>query len=112
MLIAAKPKLRPGPPRTFKPLEHSVIAPTSKSCTSTLELLKSLNEADELEKAVDILKSTLLPVLPRLEVPDGKKYLTCTFTVTRNEYWLTEFIVRNLLAGVDHMWIADDNRVR
>jgi hypothetical protein len=111
VLIAAKPKLRPGPPRTFKPLEHSVIAPTSKSCTSTLELLKSLNEADELEKAVDILKSTLLPVLPRLEVPDGKKYLTCTFTVTRNEYWLTEFIVRNLLAGVDHMWIADDNRV-
>jgi len=70
------------------------------------------SEQEEFDLAVSIIQQRLLPLVPKPPTPPGKRYHTCTFTVTRNEHHLTEFLVRNLLAGVQHMWLLDDNRVR
>jgi hypothetical protein len=92
--------------------QYSEVGKPQKACSDRKKRVNAIDEAAELKEAIAILERELLPLLPKFEPPVGKRYHTCVFTVTRNEFYLTEFIVRNLLAGVDHIWIADDNRVR
>lgn len=41
----------------------------------------------------------------------GTKYRAMVCTITRADPHLREFVVRNLLAGFDHIVIYDNNRV-
>lgn len=99
------------PPLTCAPCATS-SAPAPKIAAVTEGEPLHLSEDQERDAAIEILQEQLLPRLPKLEPPPNKKYHTCSFTVTRNEHHLTEFLVRNLLAGIQHMWLLDDNRVR
>lgn len=84
--------------------------------TSTAPPISTPDKPLELEVrwqiATQIIKTEILPFLPSERVPNGKKYRTCMLSVTRNEHHMTEFLLRNLLAGVEHFWLFDDNRVR
>lgn len=62
-----------------------------------------------------LLETYLVPLLPptsSYKQYTVKKYHLCMLTITRNEHWLLEFLVRNILAGVTHIVLIDDNRVR
>ena len=72
---------------------------------------KEMTLEDKWQKATKLLEQYVLSRVAFNSL-DGKKYSTCIFSVTRNEHHLTEFLVRNLLAGVQHFWLLDDNRVR
>lgn len=43
--------------------------------------------------------------------PRSKQYRACICTVTRNELHLEEWLVRNILSGVEHIYLFDNNRV-
>ena len=64
------------------------------------------------QKSMDLLQRYLVPHLRVIEPPPGKKYHACMILIVRNELHLVEFLVRNLLAGVQMIFIVDDNRVR
>jgi len=70
---------------------------------------KEMTLEDKWQKATKLLEQYVLSRVAFNSL-DGKKYSTCIFSVTRNEHHLTEFLVRNLLAGVQHFWLLDDNR--
>lgn len=65
-------------------------------------------------KAINLLQTHLVPLLsPSTRDPETLlPYRTCMLTITRNEPHLAEFLVRSLLAGVDRIFLVDDNRVR
>jgi hypothetical protein len=63
-------------------------------------------------KALGLLKEKLLPHLRSIPPPSGKKYHTCIVLIVRNEIHIAEFLIRNILAGVQRFLVVDDDRVR
>eukprot|EP00245_Coleochaete_scutata_P010999 TRINITY_DN398_c0_g2_i5.p1 TRINITY_DN398_c0_g2~~TRINITY_DN398_c0_g2_i5.p1 ORF type:complete len:479 (-),score=79.39 TRINITY_DN398_c0_g2_i5:458-1894(-) len=109
LLILGPLTLIPGGPsgRIFLPTTPLLPMPPSDGGVVTFEdqgRKEQAADAWDEDKVVQLIRSL---VHPRLS--ERYKYDVCIVTVVRNEYYLKEFLVRALLAGVQMIFLNDDS---